>query len=128
MVDIVANESLPREGAGVPEPVRGEHGRWVKGTPAPNPGGYSKAARAARLDVKEAARQLTPPGPQDVAADNGEPKSPGFGQGTGGGVGARSRLGQASAAGVQRSRRPADREHNPARQGAEGDTGSVSCP
>jgi hypothetical protein len=28
-VDVVANE--------VPEPVRGEHGRWVKGTPAPNP-------------------------------------------------------------------------------------------
>ena len=44
----------------VPEPERGEQGRWIKGTPTPNPGGYSKAARAARLDVREAARQLTP--------------------------------------------------------------------
>jgi hypothetical protein len=39
---------------------RGERGRWKKGTRSPNPGGYSKADRAARKDVKEAARKFTP--------------------------------------------------------------------
>ena len=57
--DVVANESLPREG-GVLKPVRGEHGHWVKGTPSPNLSGLSKAQRAALLDVREAAKRLTP--------------------------------------------------------------------
>jgi hypothetical protein len=43
-----------------PKPVRGERGRWKKGTKSPNPGGYSKADRVARKDVKEAARKFTP--------------------------------------------------------------------
>ncbi len=57
--EVDVNESLPREG-GVLEPVRDDRGRWVKGTPATNPGGYSKAARAAHQDVREAAKEYTP--------------------------------------------------------------------
>ena len=57
--DVVANESLPREGE-VPEPVRDERGHWVKGTPSPNLSGLSKAQRAALLDVREAAKKYTP--------------------------------------------------------------------
>ena len=39
---------------------RGERGRWKKGTRSPNPGGYTKADRLAREDVKAAARKFTP--------------------------------------------------------------------
>ena len=43
-----------------PKAERGERGRWKKGMSSPNPGGYSKAQREARKDVREAAKRLTP--------------------------------------------------------------------
>jgi hypothetical protein len=41
-----------------PKPVRGERGQFKKGVAA-NPGGWSKADRAAHKDLKEAARRYT---------------------------------------------------------------------
>jgi hypothetical protein len=43
-----------------PKTERGERGRWKKGTRSPNPGGYTKAQRAGRKDVKKVARKCTP--------------------------------------------------------------------
>ena len=57
--DVVADESLPREGE-VPEPVRDDRGKWAKGATSPNPGGYSKADRLAHQNVREAAKKYTP--------------------------------------------------------------------
>ena len=73
--DVDVNESLPREGE-VPEPVRGEHGRWVKGTPATNPGGFSKAQRAALQDVQGGGEGIHAASPQDVAAIMNNQKAP----------------------------------------------------
>ena len=67
-VDDVANES--------PEPVRDDRGRWVKGTPATNPGGYSKAARAAHQDVREAAKKYTPAALKTLANIMNNEKAP----------------------------------------------------
>jgi hypothetical protein len=67
-------ESLPREG-GVPEPVRGERGRWVKGTPAPN-AGFSKVDREARKDVREAAKKYTPQALKTLANIMSNEKAP----------------------------------------------------
>ena len=91
--DVVANESLPREGE-VPEPVRDERGQWVKGTPSPNPGGYRKADRLAHQDVREAAKEYTPQALKTLANIMNNAKRR-LRPGAGGGGAARSRLGQA---------------------------------
>src|SRR5215208_6234806 len=59
-----------------PKPVRGERGRWKKGTKSPNPGGYSTADRAARKDVKEAAKRLTPLALKTLQRIMENPKAP----------------------------------------------------
>jgi hypothetical protein len=73
--EVDVNESLPREDE-VPEPVRDERGRWVKGTPATNPGGLSKAQRAALLDVREAAKEYTPAALKTLANIMNNEKAP----------------------------------------------------
>ena len=59
-----------------PKPVRGERGRWKKGVSSPNPGGYSKAQRAARKDVREAAKRLTPLALKTLQRIMENPKAP----------------------------------------------------
>src|SRR5215216_1327264 len=59
-----------------PKPERDEYGRWKKGTRAPNPNGYSKAQRAARKDVKEAARNMTPLALKTLQRIMENPKAP----------------------------------------------------
>ena len=60
----------------VPEPVRDDRGRWLKGTPATNPGGFSKAQRAALLDVREAAKEYTPSALKTLANIMNNDKAP----------------------------------------------------
>jgi hypothetical protein len=60
----------------LPKPERDEHGRWKKGTRAPNPGGYTKAQREARRDVREAAKRLTPLALKTLQRIMENPKAP----------------------------------------------------
>jgi hypothetical protein len=59
-----------------PKTERGERGRWKKGVSSPNPGGYSKADRAARKDVREAAKRLTPLALKTLQRIMENPKAP----------------------------------------------------
>jgi hypothetical protein len=59
-----------------PKTERGERGRWKKGVSSPNPGGYPKAQRAARKDVREAAKRLTPLALKTLQRIMENPKAP----------------------------------------------------
>jgi hypothetical protein len=59
-----------------PKLERGERGRWKKGSKSPNPGGYTKAQHAARKDVREAAKRLTPLALKTLQRIMENPKAP----------------------------------------------------
>jgi hypothetical protein len=58
-----------------PKSERAERGRFRKGV-CPNPGGYTKAQREARRDVREAAKRLTPLALKTLQRIMENPKAP----------------------------------------------------